>query len=71
MDGFTDIFIDDIHPDGLAKRDGRLRLGDQIIQVISNTNEFECIARIKDFCFVTRMWNLFTNFIPFRSMEKM
>ena len=68
MDGFTDIFIDDIHPDGLAKRDGRLRLGDQIIQVISNTNEFECI---KDFCFVTRMWNLFTNFIPFRSMEKM
>ena len=33
VDGFTDIFIDDIHPDGLAKRDGRLRLGDQIIQV--------------------------------------
>ena len=32
-DGFTDIFIDDIHPDGLAKRDGRLRLGDQIVQV--------------------------------------
>ena len=35
MDGFTDIFIDDIHPDGLAKRDGRLRLGDQIIQVFT------------------------------------
>ena len=32
-DGFTDIFIDDIHPDGLAKKDGRLRLGDQIVQV--------------------------------------
>ena len=33
IDGFTDIFIDDIHPDGLAKKDGRLRLGDQIVQV--------------------------------------
>ena len=33
IDGLTDIFIDDIHPDGLAKKDGRLRLGDQIIQV--------------------------------------
>ena len=33
-DGLTDIFIDDIHPDGLAAKDGRLRLGDQIIQVI-------------------------------------
>ena len=32
-DGLTDIFIDDIHPDGLAFKDGRLRLGDQIIQV--------------------------------------
>ena len=32
-DGLTDIFIDDIHPDGLAAKDGRLRLGDQIIQV--------------------------------------
>ena len=32
-DGFTDIFIDDIHPEGLAKKDGRLRLGDQIVQV--------------------------------------
>ena len=32
-DGLTDIFIDDIHPDGLAAADGRLRLGDQIIQV--------------------------------------
>ena len=32
-DGVTDIFIDDIHPDGLAFKDGRLRLGDQIIQV--------------------------------------
>ena len=35
-DGFTDIFIDDIHPDGLAKKDGRLRLGDQIVQVYFN-----------------------------------
>ena len=34
-DGLTDIFIDDIHPDGLAAADGRLRLGDQIIQVRS------------------------------------
>ena len=34
-DGLTDIFIDDIHPDGLAAADGRLRLGDQIIQVSS------------------------------------
>ena len=33
VDGLTDIFIDDIHPDGLASKDGRLRLGDQIIQV--------------------------------------
>lgn len=32
-DGLTDIFIDDIHPEGLAAQDGRLRLGDQIIQV--------------------------------------
>lgn len=32
-DGLTDIFIDDIHPDGLAAKDGRLRLGDQIIQI--------------------------------------
>ena len=32
-EGKTEIFIDDIHPDGLAARDGRLRLGDQIIQV--------------------------------------
>ena len=32
-DGNTEIFIDDIHPLGLAARDGRLRLGDQIIQV--------------------------------------
>ena len=32
-DGLTDIFIDDIHPDGLAAQDGRLRLGDQIIQI--------------------------------------
>ena len=29
----TDIFIDDIHPEGLAAQDGRLRLGDQIIQI--------------------------------------
>ena len=32
-EGNTDIFIDDIHPEGLAAKDGRLRLGDQIIQV--------------------------------------
>jgi len=32
-DGNTEIFIDDIHPSGLAARDGRLRLGDQIIQI--------------------------------------
>ena len=32
-DGLTDIFIDDIHPEGLAAQDGRLRLGDQIIQI--------------------------------------
>lgn len=32
-DGLTDIFIDDIHPEGLAATDGRLRLGDQIIQI--------------------------------------
>ena len=35
-DGLTDIFIDDIHPDGLAATDGRLRLGDQIIQINGN-----------------------------------
>ena len=32
-DGTTEVFIDDIHPDGLAARDGRLELGDEIIQV--------------------------------------
>ena len=32
-EGNTEIFIDDIHPEGLAARDGRLILGDQIIQV--------------------------------------
>ena len=32
-EGKTEIFIDDIHPEGLAAKDGRLRLGDQIIQV--------------------------------------
>ena len=32
-ESLTHIFIDDIHPDGLAARDQRLRLGDQIIQV--------------------------------------
>ena len=41
-DGNTEIFIDDIHPDGLAARDGRLRLGDQIIQVVGN-NEISLI----------------------------
>ena len=35
-DGNTEIFIDDIHPDGLAVTDGRLRLGDQIIQINGN-----------------------------------
>ena len=32
-EGNTEIFIDDIAPSGLAARDDRLRLGDQIIQV--------------------------------------
>ena len=32
-EGNTEIFIDDIAPSGLAAREGRLRLGDQIIQV--------------------------------------
>ena len=32
-ENLTHIFIDEIHPDGLAARDERLRLGDQIIQV--------------------------------------
>ena len=32
-EGNTEIFIDDIAPEGLAARDGRLRLGDQIIQI--------------------------------------
>ena len=32
-EGNTEIFLDDIHPLGLAARDGRLRLGDQIIQI--------------------------------------
>lgn len=34
-EGNTEIFIDDIHPAGLSARDGRLRLGDQIIQVLT------------------------------------
>ena len=34
-EGNTEIFIDDIHPSGLSARDGRLRLGDQIIQVLT------------------------------------
>ena len=33
-EGNTEIFIDDIAPSGLAAREGRLRLGDQIIQVM-------------------------------------
>ena len=33
-DGVTEIFIDDIHPEGLAARERRLQLGDQIIQVV-------------------------------------
>ena len=37
-EGNTEIFIDDIHPLGLAARDGRLRLGDQIIQVRGRTD---------------------------------
>ena len=32
-EGNTEIFIDDIAPSDLAAREGRLRLGDQIIQV--------------------------------------
>ena len=73
VDGFTDIFIDDIHPDGLAKRDGRLRLGDQIIQVFTkgSLRMNLDVLRIVDFCFVTRILNLFMNFFPFRLMEKM
>ena len=68
VDGFTDIFIDDIHPDGLAKRDGRLRLGDQIIQVIRKGS---LCMNWNNCCFVTRILNSFMNFIPFRLMEKM
>ena len=42
-DGLTDIFVDDIHPDGLAAADGRLRLGDQIIQVgVTKRHNFTC-----------------------------
>ena len=43
-EGNTEIFIDDIHPLGLAARDGRLRLGDQIIQVRGRTD----IVRVRD-----------------------
>ena len=68
VDGFTDIFIDDIHPDGLAKRDGRLRLGDQIIQVITKG---QLCMNLDECCFVTGILNLLMNFIPFRLMEKM
>merc|ERR1719319_1942926 len=32
-EGNTEIFIDDIAPEGLAARDGRLRLGDQIVAI--------------------------------------
>jgi len=32
-DGLTDIFVDDVHPDGLAAKEGRLKFGDQTIQV--------------------------------------
>lgn len=42
-DGLTDIFIDDIHPDGLAAKDDRLRLGDQIIQVLKSLALFVCL----------------------------
>ena len=37
----TEIFIDDIAPTGLAARDGRLRLGDQIVQVCIFFNKFQ------------------------------
>ena len=40
-EGNTEIFLDDIHPLGLAAKDGRLRLGDQIIQVCQS----QCLWR--------------------------
>ena len=43
--GRTEIFVDDIHPAGLAERDGRLRLGDQIIQVYWCTHNNNSILR--------------------------
>ena len=47
-DGLTDIFVDDIHPDGLAAADGRLRLGDQIIQVgVTKRHNFTCVCMIQ------------------------
>ena len=47
-DGLTDIFVDDIHPDGLAAADGRLRLGDQIIQVgVTKSHNFTCFFMIQ------------------------
>jgi len=33
IEGQTEIFIDDIHPQGLAAQDGRLQLGDQIVEI--------------------------------------
>ena len=39
--GLTDIFIDDIPADGLAAANGRLRLGDQIIQVWKKSSKCE------------------------------
>ncbi len=35
------IFVDDVHPEGVAARDGRLRLGDQIVQVINSNVSFD------------------------------
>ncbi len=35
------IFVDDVHPEGVAARDGRLRLGDQIVQVCREHDSFE------------------------------
>ena len=54
-DGLTDIFVDDIHPDGLAAADGRLRLGDQIIQVgVTKRHNFTC--KLHSAKVLTSMW---------------
>ena len=40
IEGQTEIFIDDIHPQGLAAQDGRLQLGDQIVEVIKKHRQY-------------------------------